>query len=69
MKKLRLISKIMASPTGKQIILINILPNISRSKANHTTKFGQLIEYEGLVETTCSPFLFHLLLNVSQHEF
>ena len=31
---------------GQQIITIHILPNISRSKDNHTMKFGQLIEYK-----------------------
>ena len=35
----------MTSQTGKQIITIHILPNISRSKGNQTIKFGQLIEY------------------------
>ena len=35
----------MTSQTGKQIITIHILPNISRSKDNQTIKFGQLIEY------------------------
>ena len=30
---------------GKQTIAVHILPNISRSKDNHTKKFGQLIEY------------------------
>ena len=33
------------SQPGKQTIPIHILPNISRSKSNHTMKFGQLIEY------------------------
>ena len=28
--------------TGKQIITIHILPNISKSKGNQTMKFGQL---------------------------
>ena len=28
------------------MITIHILPNISRSKDNQTTKFGQLIEYD-----------------------
>ena len=31
---------------GQQIITIHILSNISRSKDNHTMKFGQLIEYK-----------------------
>ena len=34
----------MTSQTGQQIITIQILPNISRSKGNQTMKFGQLIE-------------------------
>ena len=35
----------MTSQPGEQTIPINTLPNISRSKANQTMKFGQLIEY------------------------
>ena len=35
----------MTSQTGKQIIKIHILPNISRSKDNQATKFDKLIEY------------------------
>ena len=35
----------MKSSTGKQIIAIHIFSNISRSKGNQRTKFGQLIEY------------------------
>ena len=34
----------MASSTGKQIIAIKILSNISRSKDNQRIKFGHLIE-------------------------
>ena len=34
----------MASQPEKQTIVIQILPNISRSKDKQTTKFGQLIE-------------------------
>ena len=33
----------MTSQTGKQIIAIYVLPNISRSKSNQTMKFCQLI--------------------------
>ena len=33
------------SQPGKQTIAIYILPDISRSKANQTMKFGYLIEY------------------------
>ena len=44
-RKIRLISKLTKSQLGKQTIAIHILPNISRSKANQTTKFGQLIGY------------------------
>ena len=36
----------MASQPGEQTITMNILPNILRSKANHTIKLGQLIEYK-----------------------
>ena len=35
----------MTSQPGKQTIVTHILPNISRSKGNQTTKFGQLIDY------------------------
>ena len=42
---LRLTSKFMTSQTGQQIITIQILPNISRSKGNQTTKLGHLTEY------------------------
>ena len=35
----------MTSQPEKQTIVIHILPNISRSKANQTMKFGQLIKY------------------------
>ena len=33
----------MTPQTGKQILTIHILPNISISKGNQTIKFGQLI--------------------------
>ena len=35
----------MTSQTGKQIIAINILPNISKGKGNQAMKFDQLTEY------------------------
>ena len=35
----------MTSHPGQQIIPINILPDISRSKSNQTIKLAQLIEY------------------------
>ena len=35
----------MTSQLGKQTIAINMLLYISRSKDNHTVKFGRLIEY------------------------
>ena len=35
----------MRSQSGKQTIVIHILPNISQSKGNQTLNFGQLIEY------------------------
>ena len=44
-KKIRLIPNFMTSEPGSQTIVINILPNISRSKDNQTMKFGQLIEF------------------------
>ena len=34
----------MTSQTGKQMVTIHILPNISRSKDNQIMKFDQLIE-------------------------
>ena len=34
----------MASQPGYQTVIINILPNILRSKDNQKTKFGRLIE-------------------------
>ena len=40
----------MTSQAGTQTITINILPDISSSKDNHTIKFGQFIEYN--VRTT-----------------
>ena len=45
MRNLWLISKSMASQTGQQIITIDILPNISRSKGSQVMKFGQLVKY------------------------
>ena len=36
----------MTLQTGQQIIIIQVLANISRSKVNQTMKFGQLIEYD-----------------------
>ena len=43
---INLISKFMSSSTGKKIIIILMLLNISRSKGNQTMKFGQLRGYE-----------------------
>ena len=36
----------MTSKLRQQTIGMHLLPNISRSKGNHTMKFGNLIEYE-----------------------
>ena len=47
-RKLRLISKFMISPSGKQTVAIHILTNISRSKDNQAMKFGRLIDYNTL---------------------
>ena len=44
--KVRLISKFMTSQSGKQIIVVHILPNTSRRKCNQKIKFGQLIWYK-----------------------
>ena len=41
-KEAKVNSEFMTSQTGKQIITIHILPNISRSKGNQTMKFRQL---------------------------
>ena len=43
-RKISLTLKFMTSQPGLQPIAIHILPNISQSKGNQTTKFGQLIE-------------------------
>ena len=39
-RKIRLISKFLTSQPEKEIIIIQILPNISKSKENQTMKFG-----------------------------
>ena len=44
-RKLWLISKLMLSQKGQQIITIQILPNISSSKGNQAIKLGQLIKH------------------------
>ena len=36
----------MTSHTEKQVIIIHILPNISRSKGNQAIKFSHLIAYK-----------------------
>ena len=43
-RKIRLISKFMTSQHDKEIIAMDILPNISRSKGIQTMKLGQLIK-------------------------
>ena len=44
-KRAKVISRFVTSRTGKQTIVINILPDISKNKSNQTKKFGRLIEY------------------------
>ena len=44
-RKIRLISKFMASQPSSQIIAIHVLTIISGSKVNQAVKFGQLIDY------------------------
>ena len=67
----------MMSQPGQQIIVINILLNISRKKGNQKMKFGQLIEYnmrnifleKSYIkwggETTPRPFSGKLRLSIS----
>ena len=43
-RKLKLILNFMTSQTGKQIITIKLLPNVSRNKLNQVMKFSQLTE-------------------------
>ena len=57
-KKLRLIPKIMTSQTWEQIITVQILPNISRSKGNQAIKFGQLIKWDKQSYAKCGRKLF-----------
>ena len=44
-RKIKLVANSMTSRPGQQTIVINILPNNSRSKGNQTMKLGQLIEF------------------------
>ena len=44
--KLKKISKFVTSQTGTQTIMINILPDLSKTMGNQTMKFGELIEYK-----------------------
>ena len=44
MKNAKINIKIYEVPTRQKTITIHILPNISRTKANQTMKFRQLIE-------------------------
>ena len=44
-RKLKLISKVITSQTGKQIITIYYLPNTSKRKGINVMKFDRLIEY------------------------
>ena len=45
MRKLGLTSKFNKSHTGKQIIIIHMLPKIPRSKGKQTIRFGHITEY------------------------
>ena len=45
-KKLRLISKLLMSSTGKQLTTIHILPKILKNKDDQKPKFGLLVEYK-----------------------
>ena len=67
----------MTSQPGQQTIVINTLPNISRSKGNQKMKFAQLIEYNMRnilleksytkcgEETSSRPFSGNLELSIS----
>ena len=43
----RLISEFMTSKSGKQILAIHILSNISRNKDNQAIKLGQFKKHDG----------------------
>ena len=43
----------MTSHTGKQVNIIHILPNISRSKDNQAIKFSHLIAYKFFLQKSC----------------
>ena len=70
----------MTSQTGKQIIIIHILPGISRGEIKQTRKLGRLIEqYEKYIffrkscakcgwEASSSPRLFHEKIQI-EHTF
>ena len=48
----------MTSQPGWQAIAIHILSNISRSKGNHSMKYGQLIEYNrNVFLETCTKWV------------
>ena len=44
-QKIKLITNFTTSRPAKQTIVIHMMPNISRRKRDHTSKFDQLIEY------------------------
>ena len=62
----------MTSQPGYQTIVIQILPNISRSKGNQTLKFGQLKKHEKHFscdgETSPRPFSEKLKLSISLNQ-
>ena len=43
----------MTSHTGKQVIIIHILPNISRSKGNQAIKFSHLVMRNTFLQKSC----------------
>ena len=46
----------MTSHTGKQVSIIHILPNISRSRDNQAIKFSHLIAYKFFLQKSCRKF-------------
>ena len=45
-RKLNVVLNFMRSNSGKQLIIIHILPNIARNKGNQAIKFSHLIAYK-----------------------
>ena len=58
-KKAKVIFKIYDVISREKMIIIHILPEISKSKGNQTVKFGQLLQYNIrniFLEVSCTKF-------------